>query len=59
MDITRQDIERAIFRTTYFTENELAEMSLDDLELTAEVLCHVDTDVDAEEIHTAITNLTN
>lgn len=54
---TRQDAERVIFATTDFTENELAEMDLDELELTAEVLCQTDTDVDAEELHSAITNL--
>lgn len=59
MNFSRKDVEQAIFTDTDYTENELAEKSLDDLQFIAEVLQHTDTDLDTEELQSAIGNLTN
>lgn len=55
--VLRRDIERAIAATTDFSESDLTEMDVDELEFISDVLGRTDTDLDTDALHEAITDL--
>lgn len=57
MSYARQAVERVIFSSTDYTESELSEMDVDELEFVAEVLGHTDTNFDTDQLHAAIADL--